>query len=94
MKKVSHWGNKDDILNFRNAVETGNIHEIRMMIRKEFVLWFGLENLMLKLQRCLMIFDEYDEDGVLINGNIDEIIEVIKMNVSDKTGEYWKIIKW
>ncbi len=41
-----------------------------------------------------MIFDEYDEDGVLINGNIDEIIEVIKMNVSDKTGEYWKIIKW
>lgn len=41
-----------------------------------------------------MIFDKYDEDGVLINGNIDEIIEVIKMNVSDKTGEYWKIIKW
>ncbi len=65
-----------------------------MMIRKDFVLLFGLENLMFKLQRCLMIFDEYDEDGVLINGNIDEIIEVIKMNVSDKTGEYWKIIKW
>lgn len=77
-EKVFKCENKEDIVTFVKAVETDNNNEISSMIHNDFEKLFELENLLLKLQKLMNKQEDYSDDAILINDNVDEIKEVIQ----------------
>lgn len=77
-EKVFKCENKEDIVTFVKTVETDNNNEISSMIHNDFEIMFELESLLLKLQKLMNKQEDYSDDAILINDNVDEIKEVIQ----------------